>query len=77
MVELVERMLDLHKQLPRAKTPRAWADSLRPTASGHRVSDCRFAGAASREPEAGSGAAVTRFDDGGKGRQNARWRRFK
>jgi len=28
MVELVERMLELHKQLPKAKTPRVWADSL-------------------------------------------------
>ena len=34
MVELVERMLGLHKQFPKAKTPHTRADGSRPTAYG-------------------------------------------
>ena len=34
MVGLVETMLKLHKDLPKAKTPHVWADSSRPTADG-------------------------------------------
>jgi len=34
MVELVERMLKLHEDLPKAKTPRVRADGLRLTACG-------------------------------------------
>jgi hypothetical protein len=34
MVGLVETMLKLHKDLPKAKPPHVWADSSRPTADG-------------------------------------------
>jgi hypothetical protein len=34
MVETVETMLKLHKDLPKAKTPYVRADSSRPTADG-------------------------------------------
>jgi len=51
------------------------AYSLRPTANGHRhfrlqIVDCRFAGAASREPYDESGPPVTRFDAGGKAKSS-------
>jgi hypothetical protein len=53
MVELVERMLDLRKQLPKANTPHVWADSFRPTASGPgNAADRRMRQAVSRRPRA-------------------------
>jgi hypothetical protein len=36
MVELVGRMLKLHKDLPKAKMPHAWANGWRLTAYGMR-----------------------------------------
>jgi|GEM_PF-5046144 len=41
MVEPVERMLDLHKQLPKAKTQHVGADSFRPAVRSGRNQSCR------------------------------------
>jgi len=35
----MQTMLKLHKQLPKAKTPHAWANSSRPTAYGRKTAE--------------------------------------
>jgi hypothetical protein len=42
MVELVERMLDLHKQLLKAKTPHVWTSGRRLTALSSAEEWCVF-----------------------------------
>jgi len=49
MVELVKRMLDLHKQLLKAKTPHVWADDSQLTAYSLRPLDSEPS-AVSRKP---------------------------